>query len=166
MEHQNEGAFMPQADSGNNARPTFLTVLCILSFVGIGLVVLSGIINLFTSSSGIALQMLQNTNSPFGSLIENPDEYLSSTYINNLVGLIAALGCLAGVIMMWKLNRTGFYIYAVAEIIPPIVALVLSGRSGYGTSPFASIIVIALIISLIFAIAFIIMYAANLKHLN
>jgi hypothetical protein len=157
---------MMQMETGFKTRPTFLTVLCILSFVGIGLIMFSGLINLLTNSGSTVLRLFQNSESPFGTIIENPDEFVSTTFIVNLVGFFAALVCLTGVVMMWKLKRTGFYIYAVGEIVPPIVSLALSGRAGYGNSLFASLFVVGLIISFLFAIAFIIMYAVNLKHMR
>jgi len=61
--------------------------------------------------------------------------------------------------MMWKLKKTGFYIYVIGEIAPVILPFVLFGGFGVlGT--------MALVMGLIFPIAFIIMYALNLKHMS
>ncbi len=75
-------------------RPIFLTVLCILSFVGIGISLLSGIYNYIT----------------FWSLL-----YLIQTLFN--------LPILFGVFLMWKQKKLGYFIYAPLEIIQAIIPL-------------------------------------------
>jgi len=74
-----------------------------------------------------------------------------------LVGVIGGLLCLVGSIQMWKLKKTGFYIYAVGEIIPPVVSMVLVGMGEFGAFG---------IIGLIFPIVFIVLYGLNLKHMS
>ncbi len=164
MEQQNAGMTAPSAGAGNKARPTFLTVLCIISFVGIALTVLFSLINLLINSSGLMQQVMQNNQSPMGTLIGNPDEYLSAQHVREIISLVSGLVCLSGVIMMWRLKRLGFFIYVLAELFPPVFALVMANKSGYGDSPIASFYVAILVISLIFALAFVAMYAVNLKH--
>jgi len=131
MEHLHDSNSMPGVVSNLKTRPAFLTVLCICSFVGIGLVIFSAIINLVANPAAISLHILQNSNTHFGNMIENPDEYLSATFINNIVSGISALVCLVGVLMMWSLKKAGFFIYSIAEIVPPIIALALTGKSGF-----------------------------------
>ena len=66
--------------------------------------------------------------------------------------MVLVLVGLFGVIKMWKLQKQGFYIYtgtAVAGIILPLIF-------GIAFSTFGTII----------SVAFIAMYAANLKHMN
>jgi len=173
MEQQNVNTILPPMDTTMKRRPTFLTVLCILSFVGIGLVVISSLYNVIIYSGDTvknsleqASQILQQSNNPFGNFIQNPDEYISAMFTMNLVNLISAMVCLVGVIMMWKLKKLGFFIYTVAELASPIIAMILSGRIGMGSAFFASFMVVIMVISLIFALAFVIMYAVNLKHLT
>jgi hypothetical protein len=139
--------------------PGFLKVLCILSFVGIGLVFISSIYNIFTIQSTIdSLKSLNGLfgGSDMGSAIDALIKYGQIDYIINAVCVII---CLIGVLMMWKLKKTGFYIYVVGEIAPAIFSFALLGGFGaLGT--------MAMIAGLIFPIAFIIMYALNLKHLK
>jgi hypothetical protein len=173
MEQHNPGTAAPAMATNVKPRPTFLTVLCILSFVGVGLVVLSSFFNMFIYSGAAARntienanQILQEQNSPLGTFVENTDEFVSTTFTMNLTAFISSFVCLAGVILMWKLKKAGFYIYSISEIAYPVIGLTLIGRAGLGSSFFASIMVLAVIISLIFAIGFIIMYGVNLKHMN
>jgi hypothetical protein len=146
-------------------RPEFLTVLCILSYVGIGFAFFGALVNILINASGRSMMFMQHSNSVFGKIIDNQDEYIRMQHITGIIGIIAALVCLAGVIMMWKLMKTGYFIYIVGEIAPPVVSLSLYGHSGFGEM-FASLYMMGLVISFIFPIAFIILYGVNLKHMK
>ncbi|MGD0711717.1 MAG: hypothetical protein ABR968_11140 [Bacteroidales bacterium] len=139
--------------------PGFLKVLCILSFVGIGLGFISAIYNIFTFQSTIdAMKSLNGLlgGTDLGSSIDALIKYGQIVYIINAVCVII---CLIGVLMMWKLKKTGFYIYLVGEIAPAIFSFALLGGFGaLGT--------MAMVMGLIFPIAFIIMYGLNLKHMS
>lgn len=139
-------------------RPQFLTVLCILSFVGIGIALIGGVYNLMTFNSTIAL--MQSTSGFFGGELGNAIDMLikwgQTVYIINIV---ASLVCLVGVLMMWGMKKTGFYIYIIGEIAPAIASFALLG--GFG--PLGTM---AMVGGLIFPIAFIVMYGINLKHMS
>lgn len=139
-------------------RPGFLKVLCILSFIGIGFAVIGGIYNLMTIQATIdTLRMASGLlGGDLGSSIDAFIQWGTTVYIINIV---AALVCLIGVIMMWNLKKSGFYIYLIGEIAPAIASFALIG--GFG--PFGTM---AMVAGLIFPIAFIIMYALNLKHMS
>jgi len=85
-------------------RPTFLTVLCILTFIGSGLGLLFGIIGLVAAGA-----------------IESVAAYLpvgvDSGIFKSIITLILLAGSLYGAIQMWKLKKLGFYIYAAANVI-------------------------------------------------
>ena len=115
--------------------PTFLKVLCILTFVGSGL--------------GI-----------FGNL-----SILSRDI--GLVSLLANVSCIIGAVMMLKLKKTGFYIYAVAELLPLIYTFVVLGGFGAMSVPFlGEAVILVYLVALIIPLGFIAMYAINLKHMN
>jgi len=137
--------------------PGFLKVLCILSFVGIGFSVIFGIWDIISFQAQIdSLKMLAGFTGELGSSI---DSLIKWGIVDYIITIVSALVCLAGVLMMWKLKKTGFYIYLVGEIAPAIASFALLGGFGaLGT--------FAMIIGLIFPIAFIIMYALNLKHMS
>lgn len=119
-------------------RPTFLTVLCILTFIGSGLAIIGGLLS--TVLSG-ALELLGGQiPSPFDMLVPETGLFVG------IVLLLAAVASLVGAIKMWKLQKLGFMIYAAAQV----VALVL----GFG------------VMSLIFTGLFIGLYYMNLKHLK
>lgn len=154
-----------------NARPTFLTVLCILTFIGSGLGIIGGLMGLIGSS---ALGMF----APQGTMIVQ------------IIGLLAAALCLFGAVKMWGLYKQGFMIYVAGAVLSIIGAVVsaLTIRSMFedATSAFeglegfegmsssmnsmaadmaASAAWTGVIVSVIINVVFILLYNANKKHL-
>jgi hypothetical protein len=146
-------------------RPEFLTLLCVLSFIGIGFSFFDSLVKIFLQTSSNLIKLLNQINSVFGNIIDNQGEYIQTQHIIGFIAIIAALICLAGVIMMCKLHKTGYFIYILGEIAPPIAVILLAGYSGFN-GIYASVYMISLMISFIFPIAFIIMYGLNLKHMK
>lgn len=152
--------------------PVFLKVLCILTFVGAGLGILGSIYNIFAFET--SLKQLENTQrvfsegkNPFGSfngIAEATRKYGMFSYTLNLIG---SLICLFAAILMWKLKKAGFYIYTFGEILPFIGSILLVSSIQTTNSGFmGTMSTLGVVISGIFSTAFIIMYAANLKHLK
>lgn len=152
----------PPQEPAKNERPTFLTVLCILSFIGVGFAVISNLISLFATSAGSALmdaatETLEGYQDvPGMDLVESAVDYASTL---SIIGIIAALVCLWGVIWMWNLKKTGYYIYIVGELTPVIVSFILVGFGSFLGGFFA-------MIGLIFPVLFIILYGLNVKHMS
>lgn len=149
-------------------RPVFLTVLCILSFTGNGLVIMGSAFALIWWK--FFLPFLQLAMEQDGIHLDNPAiaslwgtrffeifDYLPLVYI---VTFAAAIFNLYGVVLMWKLKRSGFYIYAVTELLPHLVTIVVFtmvlGGIGFGLS----------LMNFIIPVAFVIMYGANLKYMR
>lgn len=152
--------------------PIFLKVLCILTFVGAGLGLLGGLYNMLMFDS--VMKQLEQTqsilnDSPFGSfngIIEATKKWGMLSY--SLTTLGNAL-CIVGALMMWKLKKVGFFTYVVGELMPLVGSILLvnaMGDSGSGSGIFAFSGMIGVVIAGIFYLAFIIMYAVNLKHLK
>lgn len=87
-----------------NQRPTFLTVLCILTFIGSGLGLLFGLIGLFAAGA-----------------LESLTQYLpvgvDSGLLKSIILLVLMAASLYGAIQMWNLKKLGFYIYAGANVV-------------------------------------------------
>jgi hypothetical protein len=131
-------------------RPTFLTVLCILTFIGSGLGVLSGLIMLIAAGMSDTLSTI-----PFlGNAVEAASVG-GTTY--TIISLLLSITSLYGAISMWGLKKMGFYLYLIAQILMLIIPFIflptLVAMAGF-------------IVGIIFTAAFIIMYAVNLKHLS
>ena len=72
--------------------------------------------------------------------------------------LLEAFFTLAGAILMWRLNRSGFYLYIIGILIGLIVPFYLFGNDlvAVGASSFANF----------FGLIFISLYALNLKSMK
>ncbi|MGZ3900689.1 MAG: hypothetical protein ACXVNQ_09700 [Bacteroidia bacterium] len=145
------------------ARPPFLKVLCILSFIMCGLWILiygfgTMLLGMSEESAAMAMEKIQES-SP-NIKIDSPEGFVHQVGMVSLIGLLANIASLAGVIMMWKLNRIGFFIYVVAEIAVNFAGMDLNagaeGEKSYGSLAFV----------LFMDAVFIVMYALNLKYMN
>jgi hypothetical protein len=140
-------------------RPVFITVLCILSFVGIGLNLAMSLYDYYSSSA------LAELNGPqegmFGAVVDQMSSAFDIDYgkiaTSDLVIAFLDLPLLLAVLLMWKQRKSGFYIYASAELVQAISPLIIvGGLSGGFTS----------ILYIIVAITFTVLYGVNLKHLS
>lgn len=87
-------------DLGSAKRPTFLTVLCILTFIGSGLVILMS----FAKKDPVI------------------EEYASYYY---WVTIALSVGTLFGAIQMWKLKKMGLYIWTLCELAAIVLVWVV-----------------------------------------
>ncbi len=122
--------------AGTGQRPTFLTVLCILTWIG----------------SGIGLLGLLADGAKY-----NPTWY-------SLAIVILNLGTAYGAWLMWNLKKQGLMIYTVCEITAFILPFILI--YGILPTSVANIFGGLMVIGAIFPIAFLIMYWVNAKHLK
>lgn len=153
-------------------RPQFLTVLCILTFIGSGIGVITSIMSYFAAKAAGAIaqgfsegmnkladgQGGQQMDAAMASANASINATVKWGATVAIIGIIGALICLFGAIMMWKQKKTGFYIYLIGEVAPAIASIALLGFGLLGGMGIA--------MSLVFPIAFIIMYGLNLKHMS
>jgi len=156
MEQQNTGA--------PAARPTFLTVICILSFIGSGIMIILYIMALLAA---MALQVVGNAvedgldayaDSVGGQAAVVADATATAATVGMgmvwayvVVGIIATILGLVGVIKMWKLQKAGFYLYVAAGVIGIIMSIVYDGFQ---------------IGDLLAPALFITLFGLNLKHMK
>jgi len=152
---QNDLAPLPE-------RPQFLKVLCILSFIACGLMIL--IYALGSICLGIGEETITKVwdqviaSQPH---LEDTDPVMFFHEVGKLClyNLLANIVSLIGVIMMWRLNKIGFFIYIAAELITNFLGLnmgVEADSRSYGS----------MIFSILIDLVFIAMYAINLKHMK
>ena len=159
------------------ARPQFLKVLCILSFIMCGLMLLFALVglkNIFLSPEEILganpyMSTFQDNNPTAYQTLLDSMEYKN---INAIISLIIPVISLIGVIYMWKLKKMGFYIYLIGELLPYItvflthgVAVMYASASMMGDKG-EMFINIFLGCVVVFDILFIALYAMNVKHLK
>ena len=119
-----------------NHRPQFLTVLCILTFIGSGFAVLSSLG--FTVAYDSLIYLIESN-----PMLEDYD-FVQSDF---MISALLSIASLVGAIFMFKLKRIGFFIYLLSNL----TAAFLPEYSTF---------------SLVFNIIWISMYAANYKALK
>ncbi|MFT3885973.1 MAG: hypothetical protein QM724_11245 [Flavobacteriales bacterium] len=165
MTDMNTGAVKP-------ARPTLLTVICILSLLFAAYSLITGIIgSLHGTSDEDHVLVEQKMAEAQDQLAGNPgmEEMMESMRVGtmnsldnarsiNLGGAISAVLSLIGVWMMWNLRKVGFWIYLLATLLGLAVPLHYIGTNvvGFGYVGFFGFI----------SLIFIILYAVNLKHMR
>ena len=149
-------------------RPTFLTVLCILTFIGSGWGILSELFSLITAGMmNQSVQMDQLADSGVSSsflsgLLSSSQEVIQASMMYRtqiaVCGLILSVISLIGAVLMFRLKRIGFYFYTAAQVLMLGITPIFIG--------FSLITITSLIFSAIFALLFIILYAVNLKYMK
>jgi len=161
------------------SRPSFLTWLCILTFIGSGWSIVNSIWS-FSMAGKIFVIRTEKSVSINDSVrvdstaLENQHsknvfpQKIKASIVKMLtkenirkgaIGkLLAALFTLAGAILMWRLNRSGFYLYIIGIIIGLIVPFYLFGNDliAVGASSFSTF----------FGLIFIALYALNLSSMK
>lgn len=151
--------------SAPKKRSTFLTVICILSFVAIGYGIISELVTIATFDPDTfamveaefedAMDEVGDDNPAAGFLegiMDMGRDAIEHQITLSWIGVAGNLLCLFGVIMMWRLRKPGYYIYLIGQFGPLIAAVVLvSGLALFG---------------LIWLIIFPILYALNLKDMS
>lgn len=157
-------------------RPSFLTVLCILTFIVSGCNFLFSLLGLFQSksfdASGIeeAVSQLkeaaQSADGRMQQFLMNVVDSLSSTIQAGvehatalaLVEVFVAAISIVGAYLMFRLQKSGFYTYIVAKAIGIIVPLTLLGFNLLTGMMYGFAIVIGAV--------FIILYGVNRKYMH
>lgn len=144
----------PQNTSSNiNERPVLLKVLCILSWIGSGLqIFVSTLYSLFINDA-VKQEMFNLL--PNEEMVDMYKDIFNLMDKTSIWYLILYLGNVAFVYMMWNFKKTGFYGYALIQVLILLVP--------FSVNPFDFN---QLIVSSIFPIIFIVLYGMNLKHFN
>lgn len=143
-------------------RPQFLKVLCILSFVACGLFIL--IYSIGAMAMGISEETISGV---WDKVLEsqpqlesvNPVDFFHEVGKLCLYNLLMNIASLVGVILMWRLNKIGFFIYIIAELATNFMGLDMNVEGADKSS-------LSMIFSIAVDLVFIVMYALNLKYMN
>lgn len=156
------------------SRPPFLTILCILTFIGSGWGIISGVSGYFTANAtaGVAQAAVDDAReeienkgiagSTFAEkVLSGTSEMLQPEKLkkNALFSIVASVFTLLGGILMFGLNKTGFYSYILGTAIGVAGPFVAFGGGNVMTilsSSFTAFI----------GILFVILYGLNVKHLR
>lgn len=156
-------------------RPTFLTVLCIITFIWSGYTVLTSLTEIFTDNSfdqeewqEISIQVsesMDQADSQAQEMMEMAMDAVASTIeagIENamllgIIGFLAAGLSFFGAFQMFKLKKMGYYIYILSKVVGVFVPLMILGVN--------LITGIMYGVGLLIAVVGIILYGVNSKHL-
>jgi len=162
-----------EIQQNQKTRPTLLTVIGILSFIGLGYRILTGLINaaLGSATSSIApfLSDVFENEVDLSDVPESMQGFIASIFdavtklLTNVTGIyltvvLLSVIALLGVIMMWQLRRSGFYMYAASRSLIAFVPFIFIGYNLVSLLWFIS--------SIIFGILFIVLYSLNLKEMT
>ena len=157
-------------ENSGKKRPTFVTVLAILSWVYVGLGLLSGIYTSLLSSTEAQMEKLDDTIEIYEEMDRDvmpmADDMISfleaskeNFKINNLIQLILLLIEGVGVFLMFNLRRKGYWIYALSQLGILILPLI--------TFPADNIItIISVAFNGLIIGVFMLLYGLNLKHMH
>jgi hypothetical protein len=154
-------------------RPTFLTLLCVLSFIAGAWGLFSGVQSSFTdkpqrdleearSEMEEAMDQMGEASGMVANMMESAMALAEKSAENAVtlgyVAIVTSLLSLLGVWFMWNLRRLGFGIYVVASLLGLLVPFAFLGFDlmtfiGLGVGGFITVL-------------FIILYAVNLKHMR
>lgn len=167
-------------------RTTFITVLCILTFVWSGFLFFSNIYGYFTAKeTAQSMQMMQKmaqsdsafekgkpkanakdsvadkqakqfTQQVFGDMAHSFTE--EKIKQNSIGALIAAIFCLTGAFLMFRLNKKGYFLYLIGTLIGIIIPIALYGSNLIG--------IFGTVVSGFFGLVFCILYGVNLKDMK
>ena len=160
-------------------RPTLLTVLCILTFIGSSWAIIANVWSYSTAARSAkafsTIMKRQDDSGPQNDTIvqKRKDEKHSifekkmmtsvskimteeNIRKNSIGAIISGLFTLVGAVLMWRLRRIGFYLYMAGVIIGLIVPFYLFGNNliAVGMSVFSGF----------FGLVFIALYALNFKN--
>lgn len=155
-------------------RPTFLTVLCIITFVISGIMLISSLWGMLTYDASTAQATMEEAIIEMEDVISQPGgdvfgdnfliEYKTTleeqiTYHTTLsiISLLSVLLSLLGAYLMFGLKKLGFHVYVASKLVG-ISSLFIISLSG--------MIVLSYILIGVLTLAFIIMYGVNLRHMK
>jgi hypothetical protein len=155
-------------------RPVFLTILCILSFVGLCAAIMKSLFMLAFSQLNTSISSLlqsyfdqalsdMKTSDPNAiPLVQKIFDSILS-FLNVLPAfaaliLILSIVALTGVILMWNLKKAGYFIYSGAKVIIIFVPVILTGPNLFSMIAGSSMFMTAAV--------FITLYGLNLKAMK
>ena len=151
-------------------RPTFLTVLCILTFIGSGFGILGALYNYSTADATIAqlaeaqeqlddvMDSAESMPSWLKSIMGYSQQKVESITVEQIhqtaiTAVFSSLLTLFGALFMWGLNKRGYFIYIAGILVLIVGNIIISGVTDGILAGF-------------WGILFIILYGLNLKHMH
>lgn len=139
-------------------RPAFLTVLCILTFVG------AGIALLYCFVAWVGVSAAETMIETFDAGQNGMDDALDGFRwfkLMLLAGTVGSILNIVGAFVMMFMRKWGFYTYVLGQALPLVIMMYLVLTSTRDHFSLAGLIFLS-----IFPIGFIVMYGLNYKYLK
>jgi hypothetical protein len=151
-------------------RPAFITVLCILTFIGSAIGII-GAISSFATAEWTAktlalttermhdLDQYSHKSNVMGDLYGDSFSHMTVGHIQTQAGLslLASLLTLGGGLLMFGLRRAGFFVYLGGHVVGIGTAVAMGPTGAMGGLGIAVTILVSLV--------FIVLYSINYRHL-
>lgn len=175
QEGNNQSEISNEQEVTSAKRPTFLTVLCIITFVISGYKFFTSVGDVFSSESfdkaewdelsvefeSASEGMDSGMQDMMASIMESMTGMMETAEANHMilaiVAIIATLLSLLGAFWMFKLKKVGFYTYIASKIVGVFGPLMIYGFGGFPLLMYTG--------GFLAAVIFIILYGVNRKHL-
>jgi hypothetical protein len=148
--------------------PSGIKVLTILTFIGSGIAIVftlitPWIIKFSLSMMDKAMASGQELSTKQLDDMEKARKAMDLLHANLVpvitVGIIGAILCIIGAVMMRKLKKDGFWIYIGGELLPLIAGLILMGTAQF-TGVFSVIVGVGV------PVLFVVLYGLQLKYMK
>ena len=155
MEYQED--YNLEEQEGPVRRPEMLTVLCVLSFINAVWNALSNLVSFafygtfqsvlkqMKDGEGMFAEMAEQMGDSWTTMVEASELAFSVGRGYYFLEMILFVTSFVGVMMMWKLQKRGFHVYTIAQILMLIVTSVFV-TSKVGGFPFGPIFWTALFV--------------------
>ena len=155
----------------NGVRNTFLSVICVLTFLGSGWGIVKAVRQYVTAdvAAQIGSEAIQTVKDRVSQQENNPPDFvkqimgsvaadMTPDFLRKLAifSFIANLLTLSGAILMWNLKKAGFYLYILGIIVLVVAPLTMGKLVG---------VIGASLLGFV-GVVFIVMYAVNLKQME
>ena len=163
------------AVSSPKKRPDFLTVICILTFIGSGFGIINNVTNYLNADvlTEMGKQAIDQNREKVDSESSGEGKKLADQMMsgasammdkkklkqNYLLTVLSNIMTLAGALLMFRLRKSGYWLYVAG-----IVVLVATPVVIFGTGNLLSMSITMLFAAI--GILFIILYSLQLKHLH
>jgi hypothetical protein len=99
------------SNNEESKRPEFLSILCVLTFIGSGLAAFSNLVIYFSFDMLMLTYSNGELNLPGSDIIF---AFSKSFYI---FGFLIYLASFSGALLMWRLRKEGFHLYSISQIL-------------------------------------------------
>jgi len=163
------------AVSSQKKRPDFLTVICILTFIGSGFGIINNVTNYLNADvlTEMGKQAIDQNREKVDSESSGEGKKLADQMMsgasammdkkklkqNYLLTVLSNIMTLAGALLMFRLRKSGYWLYVAGIVVLVATPLVIFGTGN----------LLSMSITMLFAaigILFIILYSLQLRHLH